>query len=411
MDYLNRFYAKLSALDQGTINKVRILQFGDSHTSCDWMTGELRKLLSKRFGSGGPGYIHVGKPWAWYYHTLVDVQTRKLHSQTPEEPDESPFIHFIKNPFRIFYQYLDENSKTGKKRKDGWTHYRSLFSHKYKGRRLPYGLGGVRSIGKETQSIIRCREGDFDHIELWYHEKPKRGRLYLNTSEEQILIPLDSSVKPHIRRFVHELSSPEKSLSIEIRGKNPVTLYGMVLESSDRGIVFDTLGLDGAKIGHLLRQDWENTLKTQMAWRQPDLIILAYGTNSLNDPKFHPKTYQSRFRKLIQTIQRATHHSVDILVIGPPDKNISIASKRRKVKDWVTPLRLKRIIEAQITASHLENAAFINQFALMGGNDSMQRFVQKKLGQKDHTHLTKKGYQKMAQQIYAILMSHYDKNR
>ncbi len=408
MDHLKRFYAKLSALDQGKINKVRILQFGDSHTSCDWMTGELRKLLSKRFGSGGPGYIHVAKPWPWYYHTLVDVQTRKLPGQNPEELDESPFIRFIKNPFSVFYRYIDEKSK---KRKDGWTHYRSLFSHRYKGRRMPYGLGGVRSIGKETQSIIQCREGDFDRIELWYHEKPKNGRLYLNISEQQNLITIDSRVKPQIRRFVHELSSPEKSLSIEIRGKNPVTLYGMVLESSDRGIVLDTLGLDGAKVEHLLRQDWKNTLKTQLGWRQPDLIILSYGTNSLDDPKFHPKHYQHQFRRLIKTIQKATHHSVDVLVIGPPDKNISIASERRKIKDWATPSRLKRIIEAQIAASHLENAAFINQFSLMGGEGSMERFVRKKLGQKDHTHLTKRGYQKMAQQIYSILINNYSEHR
>ncbi|GMT48753.1 MAG: hypothetical protein IEMM0008_0292 [bacterium] len=411
MDHLKRFYAKLSALNQGQINKVRILQFGDSHTACDWMTGELRRLFSKRFGSGGPGFIHVAKPWSWYYHTLVDVQTRKLRIHNPEELDDSPFIRFIKNPFDVFYQYLDGNSPVNKKRDDGWTHYRSLFSHKYKDRRLAYGLGGVRSVGNNTKSTIQCREGDFDHIELWYHEKPKRGQLILSVNQQHKLIPPDSRLKPRIRRFIYELPSPEKELSIEIKGENSVTLYGMVLESSKRGIVFDTLGLDGAKIEDLLRQDWDKTLKTQLAWRQPDLIILAYGTNSLYDPRFHPKHYQHQFRSLIQTIQRATRHSVDILVLGPPDKNILIATKRRKAKDWVTPPRLKEIVEAQITASMTRNVAFINPFALMGGEGSMKRFVQKKLGQKDHTHFTKRGYQKMAQEIYAILMKHYDENR
>ncbi len=411
MDHLKRFYAKLSALDRGEINKVRILQFGDSHTSCDWMTGELRKLLSKRFGSGGPGFIHAAKPWSWYYHTLVGVETSKLHTQSPEELDNSPFIRFLKNPFGVFHDYLDENNPANKKQDNGWTHYRSLFSHKYKGRRLPYGLGGVRSIGRDTKSTIQCREGDFDHIELWYHEKPKRGRLILNVNQHHKLISPDSSLKSQIRRFTYELPSPEKGLSIEIKGENSVTLYGMVLESSKRGLVFDTLGLDGAKIDHLLRQDWDKTLKTQLAWRQPDLIILAYGTNSLDDPKFHSKRYQAKFRRLIRTIQKTTHHSVDILVIGPPDKNISITSKGRKENKWVTPSRLGKIVEAQISASVGENTAFINQFALMGGNGSMERFVQKKLGQKDHTHFTKRGYQKMAQEIYAILMDSYNENR
>ncbi len=41
-----------------------ILQIGDSHTSADFLTGELRRRLQARYGRGGPGYMH-GRPSAY----------------------------------------------------------------------------------------------------------------------------------------------------------------------------------------------------------------------------------------------------------------------------------------------------------------------------------------------------------
>src|SRR6185295_9703802 len=39
-----------------------ILQIGDSHTSADFLTGELRRRLQAKYGAGAPGYITAGQP-------------------------------------------------------------------------------------------------------------------------------------------------------------------------------------------------------------------------------------------------------------------------------------------------------------------------------------------------------------
>jgi hypothetical protein len=39
-----------------------ILQIGDSHTSADFLTGELRRRLQARYGRGGTGYMTAGHP-------------------------------------------------------------------------------------------------------------------------------------------------------------------------------------------------------------------------------------------------------------------------------------------------------------------------------------------------------------
>ncbi|HKX39416.1 MAG TPA: hypothetical protein VJN20_12230, partial [Burkholderiales bacterium] len=58
---LANFYDALSALDRGERKEhVRIAWLGDSHAQADFWTGYLRRALQKRFGNGGPGFVHLG---------------------------------------------------------------------------------------------------------------------------------------------------------------------------------------------------------------------------------------------------------------------------------------------------------------------------------------------------------------
>ena len=50
-----------------------ILQIGDSHTSADFFSGQVRRLLQQRYGDGGVGYLTAGKP-----HIGVRSSTMKV---------------------------------------------------------------------------------------------------------------------------------------------------------------------------------------------------------------------------------------------------------------------------------------------------------------------------------------------
>jgi hypothetical protein len=54
-----------------------ILQLGDSHTSADFLTGELRKRLQARYGRGGPGYITAGHPHIGVRTSSLTVKASK----------------------------------------------------------------------------------------------------------------------------------------------------------------------------------------------------------------------------------------------------------------------------------------------------------------------------------------------
>src|SRR5690348_16988450 len=64
---LTRFYVALEHTehrDPGAI--TRIVHYGDSPTTADMITGDVRLLLQRRFGDAGHGFSLVAKPWAWY---------------------------------------------------------------------------------------------------------------------------------------------------------------------------------------------------------------------------------------------------------------------------------------------------------------------------------------------------------
>src|SRR4051812_33772512 len=65
---LDGFY---QALDAGRV--VRVTHYGDSPTTADLITGDVRSLLQNLHGDAGHGFVLIAKPWAWYGHTGVTV--------------------------------------------------------------------------------------------------------------------------------------------------------------------------------------------------------------------------------------------------------------------------------------------------------------------------------------------------
>src|SRR5271157_3927411 len=71
---LTTFFSALQRVEQkqpGAI--VRVLHYGDSPTSQDYITADVRALLEKRFGDAGHGFVLIAKPWAWYSHRGIEL--------------------------------------------------------------------------------------------------------------------------------------------------------------------------------------------------------------------------------------------------------------------------------------------------------------------------------------------------
>src|SRR5208283_3170534 len=71
---LDHFYAALWRTEKKEPGAVtRIVHYGDSPTTADLITGDVRAILQSRYGDAGHGFVFVDKPWAWYQHTGVKL--------------------------------------------------------------------------------------------------------------------------------------------------------------------------------------------------------------------------------------------------------------------------------------------------------------------------------------------------
>lgn len=330
---------------------VRILQYGDSHTAADDFTGEIRDRLQQVFGDGGSGFSLAGRPWRTYRrHDLRSGSTKGW-------------------------------------RTDG------LVTRSGDG---IYGLGGISMTATSAGESVFI-EDDASAFELYYYRQPGGGSVRIYDCGVPVdLLSTDGEPGPAYYR-VHAEPGWHR-LEAETLEKRPVRLFGWVAENPT-GITYEPLGINGAQASIINRWD-EATLAEHIARRDPNLIVLAYGTNDAGDRNNTRESYQAMFAGLLRKL-RAASPTVSLLVIGPPDRSVRV---RRK---WQTLARVSSIIEAQRNAARQVGAAFIDLRAKMGGEGSMLQWAKTDLAQNDHVHFSGPGYRMLAQAVYQDLMAHY----
>jgi len=180
-------------------------------------------------------------------------------------------------------------------------------------------------------------------------------------------------------------------------------LFGIVAEKGKAGVVYDALGINGARASRPLTWDWQ-ILSENLGRREPDLIIVAYGSNEVGDTDLDLEEYGANFLSLLKRFQKSAPRA-SLLVIGPPDRAV------RWGKRWRTIGRLPGLVETQRRAARRAGAAFFDLFQAMGGAGSIERWATlgQPLAQKDRVHLTRSGYRLIAAWLYEEFMRGYSK--
>ena len=346
------FFEQLYRHQKGELpGPVRVLQYGDSHTAADELSGELRTLFQASFGNGGSGFSFAGKPWRSYRRRDV---------------------------------------KTGSS--DGW-HTDGLVARPGDG---VYGLGGVSMTATSARESLFI-ETDASEFELFYYQQPGGGSMQLYDAGVPLdLISTGGEARPG---YYHVAAAPgPHRFEVETLGRDPVRLFGWVAENPT-GITYETFGINGASATTVAQ--WEPaTLRDNLEHRNPDLIVLAYGTNEAGSAQWTLEKYQTMFMGLLRQF-RVASPTASILVLGPPDR------AQRVRRQWQTMARIGIIAEAQRRAALLMGCAFLDLRAEMGGAGAMQQLVRAGQAQADHVHFTASGYHLLGDAIYADVMGQY----
>lgn len=320
---MKSFYEALRRTESG-LGTTRVLHYGDSPVTADSITADARSLFQRQFGDAGHGFILISKPWNWYQHRGMDVKgsgwrTEAL-SQSPRAKDN---LH---------------------------------------------GLGGVNFQGSAgASSRIRLADGAHTRVEVLYLKQPGGGEFRLE-AQGQTLLTVQSGADEKDSGFAAaELPPGTTEIKLTVT-KGTVRIFGMMFEKEHSGVIYSSLGLNGASTQSLLRYldtaHWTEQLRRQ----KPDLIVLNYGTNESVFPKYVETLYPAELKQILLRIKAASPSS-SILVMAPMDRG-----ERASSGAIVTPAIMPKIVEVQRQVAAETGCAFFNTFEAMGGAGTMAKW-------------------------------------
>ena len=334
---LDAFYRALRRTGNHEPGAVtRIVHYGDSPTTADLITGDVRALLQARFGNAGHGFILPAKPWAWYQHTAVRVNGSGWQMV--------PASHFEAH--------------------DGL-----------------FGLGGVSfSGGVSAESKIVFEDAAYTRFEIWFLRQPWGGILTL-TADEVPLGRIDTSGETKTADFAVFQTPAASTLALRVVLGN-VRLFGVSAENGGAGLVYDSLGLNGASITVLSRMFNQSHWATQLQHRHPDLVVVNYGTNEADFPAFIDTRYEKELREAIRRL-RAALPETSLLIMSPMDRGY-----RTGAGEIETMPTIPRIVALQRRVARETGCGFFDTFQAMGGEGTMARWyaAQPRLVSADFIH-------------------------
>ncbi len=338
--------------------QARIAFYGASHTAADIWTGELRRRLQDRFGDAGHGFVFPVRWNAGYRHQDLVVESSKNWLVGRHKRDDpcgdfgcSGLVATSADPTDFAIVHTTVDNPNGRKA---------------------------------------------NHLELWIRTAPDGGTL---------LVDLDGQVERISTRaetvtalfHVWRKADSGHTLRIAPVGDGPVTIYGMVVERTEPGVIIDQLGIPGMRADILLHWQ-EDVWRDQIERRKPDLVVLAYGTNDVGDEDEPIEVYADTWRKVLIRLREAVPNA-SCLLVGPTDRlGKDPQGNKRTFPRTEAVIATQKRIAAELGCGQWDAQA------AMGGPGSMTRWRRARLAQRDDVHLDRAGYTWLAELFEAELL-------
>jgi len=341
--------------------RIRLTFFGASHTAGDFWTGQIRRVLQSRYGDIGHGFVMP----------VAMAKGSRGHD-----------INLCSNgDWKRDY--------VGKEDGHGDAYY---------------GLGMTVSsadpdvfawaesthqnpIGRQFSTAHIFTLGQFGGGSLLAQVDRNDPFLLPTNRENTELIDTTLQLPPNGHR-----------ITLSPAGDGDVRLLGMSLESEGPGVLVDAIGIRGRQAKTWLRWD-EVLLRDMLSILNPDVVILAYGTNEANDTDYTMERYEEDLRDVLTKMQR-THPTSACILVGPSDRGSEERTNRYSI--WE---RTQMVADVQRSVAPDFGCVFWDWQQATGGIGSMiaWKYTEPRLASQDLIHFTGKGYQVSADQFLLAL--------
>lgn len=332
---------------------VHIVQFGDSHTAADIMTGALRTQLQQQLGDGGMGW---GMP--------MYFSGQRLN--------------------RYGYD------------KNGWTPFSSRSQRDHN-----YTLGGFIAVPTASTATLTIKAKAYEQpqqivasIRQGANDRKLQGR-----DAQGHYFELQAPVQDNTWQTV--TFTAQLPFTITAQNSHQTAIGGWWAKNKQGGgAVVSALGINGAELSFWNRWNdgWKNELKTVA----PELVVLAYGTNEAYNDNLDVEHYRRLLISKIDQIRQASPQSAIMLLSAPESlKNLAGQCGTR-------PIKLTAVQEVQQQVARQQKTLYWDWQQAMGGACSMKSWVNQGLGRRDGVHFSEAGYQKLGQQMAKDLLQFAD---
>jgi lysophospholipase L1-like esterase len=333
---------------------TRIIHYGDSPTTADLITADTRAMLQRQFGNAGSGFVLIAKPWAWYNHRGVEMEASHWKIDVAGSAELRDGMH---------------------------------------------GLGGVSFRGSPG-AVARWKLRDTSHssVEISYLAEPNGGAFAVDAEGSEIgtAETYAEANSPGYASFVIPPGTANVTLRVT---RGTVRLYGADFRKAGAGIVYSSLGINGANVTLLSRSLNGQHWAAQLRHYQPDLVIINYGTNESGFPKFVDSTWGNELKGAVQRVHIALP-GVPVLLMSPMDRG-----ERKNGGEIDTIAAMPRLVHIEARIAQETGVAFFNTFQAMGGEGTMGRWygAEPRLVSADFIHPMPAGARIVGELLYTAL--------
>ena len=354
----DELFEKLNKLILNGKGKVSVMHIGDSHIQADYFSGEVRKRFNTfpDIPNGGRGFVF---PY------------RVAKTNNPEN-------------YRISY--------TGE-----WGRCRFVTQYI----RCNAGLAGIMVYSYDSVVSIKFQLNtkdypsyDFNKVKIFYN--------YMECDYEAVIendvALIETNYNPIYGFVEYTFDKYLDTLEIKFVKRDtlltPIEFYGASFENDDPGLVYQSVGVNGANVSTFLKC---NLFETQLEVIKPDFVIISLGTNDAYHSRFNVDEYIANLDTLLDRIQNVNPKTA-ILLTTPGD-----SYRARRYLNY----NMAKAREAIYKVAKEHNAAVWDFYTVMGGLNAISLWYSQGMSQRDKLHFTKKGYHFQGDLLFNAIIKAY----
>ncbi|MDW5289862.1 lipase [Formosa sp. PL04] len=349
--------------EQLTSSQCRIVHYGDSQIEGDRISSYIRNKIQDLYGGNGPGFTPVSQV---YENISAVVTTSKNWTR-----------HAAFDPSAKRFEHKKYGAYTTLSR---FTPYYNIIADSIHTDTLKLVKATI-TIQPSTKTYSRMR----NYTNIGFHYGNSQLPVSVKVFADGSLIKETNLIADgnyHDLRI--KLAEAPTELTFKLEGKMSPDVYGLTLDGNE-GISLDNVAMRGSAGTVFAGLNSENF--TQMYnGLNPKVLIFQYGGNSVPYVKdsLEVEQYVGYLKNHINWVRRKTNNA-SVIYIGPADMT---TTENGQMKTY--PL-LPYLINRLRQMCYDNNIAYWSTFNAMGGENSMQHWVDQDLAASDYTHFSLSG--------------------